>query len=140
MAAALITLADAIVTRLNTATLGQPFTAARFYQPLFELPEMDKLHVSVVPRGIVIAQLSRVAVSRDVQVDIAVQKRFSEGINAELDPLMELVEEIIGLFLLKPLGTAVCTKAENVPIYAPEHMSELRQFTSVITLTFRTGS
>ena len=137
MAATVIEIADAVVAKLNTASLSQPVTAVRFYQPLFELPEMDKLHVSVVPRGIVLTQASRVSVSRDIQIDVAVQKRFSQGDAAELDPLLLLVEEILNLFLLKVMGQTVCVKAENNPVYAPEHMSELRQFTSVVTLTFR---
>jgi hypothetical protein len=28
-------------------------------------------------------------------------------------------------------------RTENVPVYAPEHLEEYRQFTSVLTLTFR---
>ncbi len=32
---------------------------------------------------------------------------------------------------------AMWLKTENVPIYAQEHMEQLRQFTSIITLTFR---
>jgi hypothetical protein len=50
------------------------------------------------------------------------------------------VEEI-GLFLrdrrLAACPAAVWLRTENVPIYAPEHLDELRQFTSVLTLTFR---
>jgi hypothetical protein len=53
---------------------------------------------------------------------------------------MELVEEIADFFKQRRLDAypqAVWVKTENAPIYAAEHMDELRQFTSVLTLTFR---
>ncbi len=133
-------IADAVAATLNAATLSQPVTAERHYQPIFDLPEMMALHVSVVARGVVINQLSRSSSAHDVQIDVAVQKKFDAGDSTELDPLMQLVEEIADLFRFKPLAdypAAMWLKTENVPIYSIEHMDQLRQFTSVLTITFR---
>jgi hypothetical protein len=101
---------------------------------------MKTLHVTVVPRGITLTGLTRGASHQECQIDVAVQKKFDRGDNAELDPLMTLVERIVAHFdgrRLAMAGGAVCVKVENRPVYAAEHFERLRQFTSIITLTFR---
>ena len=133
-------IADAVVQELNAGTFSTPLEAKRHYRPIFDLAEMQDLHVTAVPKGLTIERLDRSRNQHDVQVDIAVQKKCQTADNAELDPLMALVEEIADFFRLRRLTAcpgAVWIRTENVPIYAPEHLDELRQFTSVLTLTFR---
>jgi len=135
-------IAEAVVEELNGGSFSQPFTAVRHYRPLFDLKDMAALHVTVVPKGIVVERLDRTRNQEDVQVDVAVQKKFSTGDNAELDALVGLVQEIADFFRLRRLEAcpeAVWVRSENVPVYAPKHMDELRQFTSVLTLSFRVG-
>ncbi|HUU08908.1 MAG TPA: hypothetical protein VM431_00030, partial [Phycisphaerae bacterium] len=82
---ALITdIADAVVAELNGHTFSRPFTAARFYRPVFDLAEMSALHVSVVPKGLAIERLDRSRNQHDVQVDIAVQQKLGSADNAEI--------------------------------------------------------
>jgi hypothetical protein len=53
---------------------------------------------------------------------------------------MELVEEIADHVRSHPLAgfpQARCTEVANEPVYAMEHLEEFRQFTSVLTLTYR---
>ena len=146
-------IADAIVAELNAAAGGfsQSFQAERHYLPLFDLEQMKDLHVTVVPKGVTVQPAGRTLLQHDysigrdrnqhdVQVDVAVQKRFTTGDNAELDPLLTLVEEIADFFRLRRLASvpaAVWVRTEHAPVYAPEHMEQMRQFTSVITLTYR---
>lgn len=141
---ALITdIADALVTELNSAapgTFAQPFTAVRGYRPQYDLAELKTLRVSVVPRGIGITGLMRNANQHDVAIDVAVQKKVSEGNAAELDGLMLLTEQIADFFRLRRLAAlpeALWTKTDNVPVYSPEHLEQKQVFTSVLTLTFR---
>jgi hypothetical protein len=137
---AITDIAEAVKDELNAGSFGQTFTAERHYKPSFDLPDMKTLHVSVVPKGLAMQATTRSSAQHDVQIDIAVQKKFTAGDNAELDPLMELVEEIADFFKQRRLDAypqAVWVKTENAPIYAAEHMDELRQFTSVLTLTYR---
>ena len=138
---ALITdIADAVVAELNAGTFSRPFAAARFYRPVFDLAEMQALHVSVVPKGLAIERLDRSRNQHDLQMDIAVQQKLGSADNAEIDALVALVEEVADFFRLRRLAAcpaAVWVRTDNVPIYAPEHLEELRQFTSVLTLTFR---
>jgi hypothetical protein len=77
-------------------------------------------------------------------VDIAMQKKLTSApdvANDEVDPLMDLTEQIADFFRLRRLDNlpaAGWVSTHHDPIYAPDHMDELRVFTSVITLSFRT--
>ena len=82
--------ADAIVAELNAATLSQPVAAVRSYLPQYKLTEMQSLHVTVVPKGIVLANPDRSRSQADYSFDVAVQKKISTGANEELDVLTDL--------------------------------------------------
>jgi len=137
--AVILDIADSVVAQLNGTTFSQPVTAERHYQPKFELSEMTDLKVSVVPRSLASKTLDRNRDSFDYQIDVAVQQKTDMS-QASLDALMTLVEEIADHFRTQPLASypnARCTEVKNEPVYALEHLDELRQFTSVVTLTFR---
>jgi len=133
-------IADAVALELSVHVFSQAFTARRYYRPVFDLGEMTTLHVSVVPKGVTIERADRHRNQYDFAIDVAVQQKFQTGDNAELDALMALVEEIADFFRLRRLAAypdAVWVRTDNVPVYAPEHLEEYRQFTSVLTFTFR---
>ena len=141
-------IADAVVAELNGATegtFGEAFTAQRLNLPEFDLKDMATLRVSVVPKGVQIAAASRLASQHDWQIDVGVQKKLSaDGADqAEQDDLIALVEQIAAFLARRSLAAfpaAVWVKTELPTLYAPEHLRELRQFTSVLTLTYRTMS
>ena len=132
-------IADALADALNSKEFSVEFEAVRDYRPVLELQDMKTLHVSVVPKGVTMAPADRNRVQHDVEVDVLVQKKLDAGDAEELDALMSLVEEIAGFLKFKRLESlgASWVKTANEPIYAPDHLSELRQFTSVLTLTYR---
>jgi hypothetical protein len=138
---AIIDIAEAVVYEINNAdVLPSGVNAQRHYVPTFELKDMDTLHVSVVPRGVSIQTMNRAYFQHDVQIDIGIQQRFKDDQQLTLDVLMQQVEQISNLLTgkrLAELPAAVWLRTENDPIYAPEHMDRLRQFTSVLTLTYR---
>ena len=137
-------IADAVVAELNNApegTFGQAFTAQRLNLPEFDLKDMQDLHVTVVPKGVEIAAASRANSQYDWQIDVAVQKKLASADQSEQDGLIALVEEIATFLARRPLSAfpaAVWVRAELPTLYSPEHLRELRQFTSVLTLTYRT--
>ena len=136
----LITIADAVVEALNGASLSQPFTAERHYQPAFDLPEMADLRVSVVPKSVEVLSSSRNQNQHDYAIDVGVQKRVAD--DAEADLLMKLAEEVADLFRLgrvqvDGVGSVPLLTVATDPVFAPEHLTEKRVFTSVVTLTFR---
>lgn len=131
-------IADAVAVELNQGSFDLPFTAQRLNLPEFDLAEMGTLHVTVVPKGVKESYLARNAAQVDYSVDVGVMKRFSD--QADQDAMLGLAEEIRTFFRLRRLATypaAICVGSENDPIYDPAHMREKRQFTSVLTLTFR---
>lgn len=131
-------IAEAVVAALNGHTFSQPFTAQRAFRPVFDLAEMKDLHVTVVPKGVELSTAGRGLAQSDVQIDIGVQKKLAAGENAEIDALMGLVQEVAEFVRATGrFGDAAWIKTENTPIYSQEHLGELRQFTSVLTLTLR---
>jgi len=131
--------ADSVTAQLNVAEFDHEFVAQRMYVPNFDLEDMKELRVSVVPRDVELFPHDRAHNRYHCRVDIAVQKKFSKGTNDEIDPLVDLVEKIADEFRLKRLASfqvARCVKAEHTVLYSSEHWEQLRQFTSLLTLTF----
>lgn len=136
--ATIVRIANAVVDELNGSVFTMSLEAERHYLPRFELADMTTLRVSVVPRSIGSKSLDRNRDSFEYRVDVAVQKKLDPTVG-NLDALLALVEEIADHFRQEPLAGyphARCTEVENAPVYAPEHLDEFRQFTSVLTLTF----
>lgn len=137
--AVILDIADAVVAELNNTPFSLPFTAERHYRPRYDLAEMTTLRVSVVPRSSEAQGLNRELDGYDYVIDIAVQQRTDMS-QAALDALMTLAEEIADHFREHSLTTypdARCTEVRHEPVYAFEHLDELRQFTSIVTLTYR---
>ncbi len=136
----LVAVADAVVAGLNAGSFGQPFTATRKYQPAFELAEMQTLHVTVVPKSVSISAAARDSSFFDCAIDIGVQKKVNPDTPSEIDALMNLAEEIADHLRMRRLETlpeAAWLSITNEPVFAPEHLDQLRQFTSVLTVTYR---
>lgn len=133
-----IEIADALVIALNDHVFSESFVAERAYRPTFELSDMQDLHVTVVPRAVEYATIGRSIPQGDMQIDIGVQKKIEA--DADTDGLMSLVDEI-ATFIRdnRSLGTSVWLRTTNDPVFSQEHLNELRQFTSVLTVTYRTA-
>ena len=129
----------AVTAELNNAEFSVDFTAEATLLPVFELADMATLKVTVVPKAQTFQRISRDSTGREVQIDIGVQKKLA-GDESEAESLLELVEQIAAHFDGKRLAgyeNALCVKVVNEPVYAPEHIQQYRQFTSVLTLTFK---
>jgi len=134
-------IAQAVTDELNAGSFSQAFTAERKYVPIFELKDMAELHVTVVPKGRELETAARTIPQEDVQIDIAVQQKLADAAteSEQIDALLTLVEEIGAHFARQSLADtgAMWLRTENVPVYDPEHLREMRQLTSLLTLTFR---
>lgn len=139
--AKIIDIAEAVKDALNVGEFSQSFTTKRHYQPVYDLADFKTLRVTVVPKGLEVEPVSRSETSGEYQIDVSIQKKFTTGDNAELDPLMTLVSEIADFLTRRHLtvgeATAFWLKTENTPIFAANHMEEYRQFTSLLTLTYK---
>jgi len=140
-----VLIAEAVKDLLAAATLSQEIEAERKWLPRKKLSEMeDAIYVTVVPRSQTSEILGRAETAHVYYVDVAVQNRPENLTNAKLDPLAYLVDEIRTLLLGQRLAspTARCIAAK-IPgeaegaIAWPDHLDELRQFTSIMTLTYK---
>ena len=137
MSSLVTTVAEAVKDALNGETFTQEFTATRTQLPEFQLSDMSDLHVTVVPRSDVGTALTRNQDEHLIGVDVAVQQRLSEVSNTTVDALMSLVQEIADFLNRRTIDGAIWIKTESDPVFAPEHLRELRQFTSVLKITYR---
>jgi len=133
-------LAEAVKTAVNAESFSVAFTATRVALPEFQLKDMATLHVTVVPREIEIGLQARGRNRHTMGVDVAVQQRLATVDNATVDALIALVEEVAGYMTRKNLTsggeTAYWSDTEINPLYDSGHLREMRQFTSVIRLTY----
>jgi len=137
---AILDIADAVTAELDAAGLNPPATVRRQIRPVFDLAEANQLQVVVVPRSQSFQQGSRGACYVDVAVDIGVQQKVDPEDAGRIGVLLGLVEQIADFLRKRRLAAvpdAVLVSAQNEPIYAPEHLDQLRQFTSVLTVTYR---
>ena len=133
-------IADAVAAEINAGSFSQLVSAARDYLPAFELADMQTLRVTVVPKSVTTLPGGRAHNQYDYAIDVAVQKKLDAADNTEIDELMTLVDELADHLRFKRLTdypNAAWLKTENQPVYAQEHLQELRQFTSILTFTFR---
>jgi len=136
----IIDVADAVTASLNAGSFNLAFEATRQYQPVFELQDLQTLQVSVVPKSIAITTASRDRGFFDCRVDIGIQKKVDPDEPAELDSLMVLVEQIVDHLRMERLAAmpaAAWVEITNEPVFAPEHLEQWRQFTSVLTIAYR---
>ena len=138
-------IAQAVTDTLNAGVAEDAFSASfnaeRAYLPVYDLPDMADLKVTVVPKRRTIAGGTRGANQQDIAVDIAVQKRVNPADLTESDALVALIESIGNYLRFKRLEldgiAASWLSIEHEPVYAPEHMEQMNQFTSVLTVTYR---
>lgn len=136
--AQIVELADVLVDELNRQEFSLAFTAERGYLPTFELPDMDELKVTIVPREDDGKLDTRSSSVHEYAVDIGVQKKPTTVDNDNLDPLMYLVQEIADYFLFgkRPGGATLIAPQVRI-LYLQEHLLKFHQFTAVLTLTFK---
>ena len=136
-------IADAVAAELNAAdagTFGEPFTAQRLVLPAFDLADLAELKVCIVPKSVTITASTRTASQHEIAVDIGIQKKLGKDLDTEVAALGTLVDEIADYLTRRPLAAAafaVWAGITNEPVYAPEHLSEQRVFTSILTVTYR---
>ena len=135
-------IADAVAAALNGAPLGtfsQEFKAIRRNEPTFDLEQLKDLVVCVAPKSISETPISRSGVQTDYGIDVGVLKRVAD--QDQQDRLLTFMDELRRFCrrLTVEAGdvAGVCIKTDNEPPYRPDHLRELRQFTSVLTLTIR---
>jgi hypothetical protein len=133
--------AAAVVADLTATAFSQAFTAERAYLPIIDLGAMMALHVTVVAAGRTVQPASRTSLQVEHRIEIAVQQKLASEDPTACDPLLGLVGEIadhLSGHHLAGAPDAAWVRTEHAPLVDPGHLNELRQFTSLITVTYRT--
>jgi len=133
-------IADAIVTELVAHAFSEPLVVARRVLPEFELAALKALTVTVVPKSVQIANITRQSSSFGVAVDIGIQQKIGKDTDAEVSRLSGIVTEVVSFLNRRKLANfpaAVFVSIANEPVYAPEHLSEKRLFTSILTVHYK---
>lgn len=90
-----ILIADGITTALNAATFGQAFTAERLYSAEWDArTELDSLQVGVWPGESAAEPWERGQLFKGYTTGITTAKRVTKALTADLDDLMDLVNEV----------------------------------------------
>ena len=142
MSCVLFDIAEAVKVFLNGTTFSQAFVAARDYLPEFPLEDMEAngLQVLVCPSAEEIDEFTREKNQYDVSIDVGVIKKLPTRTKADIDPLVQLVEEIqVSLHRVLTVGgeTAGWVGSRCDPIYSRKHLREQGVFFSVTTIVFR---
>ena len=142
MTAPILTLADAVVTAIDDASLSLDVSVERVYVPKFDLHSDSSIQVAVVPMADEREAGSRGSDRAEQTIHVGVMKKLANAIADEadeIDGLMDLCEEIKALVNWERLGDSsefICTRIAHSPIYSVSEVDENRTFLSVIALTF----
>jgi hypothetical protein len=137
---AISAIADAVVAKLSSATLPLTIQAERAYRLTRDM-RFAGVKVLVIPDTLAIS-------GRDMHPSSYLHWRVGVWIQAvcsgtveEVDPLMELLEDVAVLFAFKPLPghVAQCTAVESAPPIDPSQLDTKGLFLSGLFLTFRTA-
>jgi len=135
-----VSIAEAVVSALNDHTFSKPFTSERSFLPKFDLKDLKILKVVVVPRARNLSASDRSRSQQDYVIDIGILQKLNGTNPEQVDPLIGLVEEVADFFRgqrLPGYPAAAWVKTEHAALYDVEHLDQLRQFTSVMSLTYR---
>lgn len=139
MPSALIGIADAVVVFLDAGSFTESITPSRAVHVATDLKDIKTAMVYVIPKssGISIADRTKDFVT--YAVSLAVMKKIDPDDIAQVDAMLVLVEQIIAELNRKTiLDPAVSfVSIENDPAYDADHLDQFRQFTSIVTVTYR---
>jgi hypothetical protein len=137
----IIAIAQAVRDALAEAELPTAIIPERGYISEKIIENLTTLRVIVAPAALESVLTSRSDTEDTHSIDIGVLKKLSTGDNAEVDPLVYLVDEIRRFFKVHRIDEqvhAVCIRSEVDPIYDIPMFYNHRVFQSVVRLEYRT--
>ena len=130
-----IEVAELVKDELNNTSWTQTFTAERDYLAFKKLEDIKDLFVFVTPNAETISPVSRQADQNDIIIDVCISQ--ADVSKAEVDALMDLIDEIHGHFMRIVLDSKYhCSGIAIDPVFDPDAMREEDRFISVMRMTF----
>lgn len=138
-------LADATLASIQAGDFSKtPDRIRRAYTPQVELKRTDRLEVLIVPQKIETERNDETAWDRSTSIDVGILYKFNYKANAEIpisqvDPFADYADEIAEHFADDDFAIADGVDVIGVDrtLYFANHLTDWRQFTSIITVTFR---
>jgi len=139
-------IADVCRVVIDGATLSLAKTTTRAALPIMRVEDLPAgVVVTTMPSKIEFEKKDRSNRIAKVSVDIAVQKKVADEINATIDPLSSFLEEVSDLFhglVLEPADTPDSLDGgEDTTtielIYSQDQLYQNKMFFGLITVTFR---
>ena len=124
---------------LNNETLSQEFTATAKSIQLADLPDVQDLTVTVVPRSRNSLRKARRIWVDIYQIGVAIQGHASHTDQAILDGFDFLTEEITDFLdrLGRVAGATLLPETEVNPLFNSSHLIEQKQYLAVPTFSYR---
>lgn len=137
-----IVCAEALKVHLDTGSFIIPVAIERVYVPKVRLESFSAgtFTILVAARSLVETVAARKMWDNEIQVDIGLLYKLAAGDEVDfIDKLGQVVREMIEHVRFSSLSTNrfLWLRTENEPIYAPEDMERFRQFTSILTVTYK---
>ena len=108
--------------------------------------ELDKLmavpRVSVVPKSVQPQHMTRAGRADNITIDIGVQAKITGSPETDVPKLCRVVRTVLDYMWSRVLTHAAEAQFMDAgidPVYAPEHLQQLRVFTSVVSVTYKVG-
>jgi len=140
MSSVIVNIVKAVKVELDAHVFDPVITTERSYRPFYELEDLKSAVVCIVPWGMAQARETREALSFDAEISIAIMKKLSGSTNAEIDTMMDLVDEINAYITSATLSTYTNAKwisAINAPVYDENYLNVQNQFISQLKVTYK---
>ncbi len=132
-------IAQAVVFELANHEFSQEFEPKMLVLPSFEPAELEILRVSVVPRTLEMDRVTRASSKYTVGIDVGIQKRITGTPEETVSAMGALVDEIADFLKsadLSQFPAAQWFGLTSDPLYVPEHLSQKRTFTSILSVKY----
>lgn len=133
-----IDIADAVVERLNTASLG--FVAERRWIDFAAAGDATDLRVVVVPARAEWAASTRASRTVDTTVAVVVRRSIEDGPatpEEQVDEVIATCEGIAETLAGENMGQAVFVGLAQEPLWSPDHYEQHHEVLVTIEVTYR---
>lgn len=137
------TIADGVLALIQDGVAGYAFdvsfSASREYVPVDDLRDISEVLVSVIPLTHEPALLTRGNSQHVVDIAVVIRQKVANELNATLDPLLALGEDIADWLNGRYTETTPVGKFQSIahaPIFDPESLRAKKVFLSMVTAKY----
>jgi hypothetical protein len=134
--------AAAVVTELEAASLGYTLTVTREFDPQIDLLSLplgadDEASITVVGRSVETIREDRTELRDTFVVDIGIRARLEQSYDTTADALAVLTRKIGDYFWEGTVDGTRCIESATPTPFSPTHIAEHQAWASVVSITFQ---